>query len=59
MPKSLADTINNSYDKAMLHPSATLTPDGRFEIDKIGFHNVGYWRGIEDSVELAGVWPMP
>jgi MPBQ/MSBQ methyltransferase len=55
MQKSLTDMINDSYDVAMFYSSATTRLYGTLEIDKIGFHNLGYWCGIQDSVELAQI----
>lgn len=48
MGKSTIDGINGAYDSAMFGGDT-------WGIDKIGFFNFGYWRGVEDSVELAQI----
>jgi MPBQ/MSBQ methyltransferase len=48
---TLAETINALYDDSM--PGRERSLFDRFET--IGFINVGYWKGVEDSIELAQI----
>jgi len=47
MDKTAAEAVNDFYDDVMFGFN-TLQ-------DKLGFFNVGYWNGIEDSVEFAQI----
>jgi MPBQ/MSBQ methyltransferase len=47
MNKTTADAINAWYDEFMFG-------DHKLDIDKIGFFNLGYWKGV-DSLELAQI----
>lgn len=48
MGKHIVELVNNFYDDFMLGGHA-------LDFDKIGFFNVGYWKGVEDSVEIAQI----
>lgn len=45
MMKSNVDIVNEFYERFMI--------GGRIDFDKIGFLNLGYWKGVDDSIELA------
>jgi MPBQ/MSBQ methyltransferase len=59
LPFQLA--LLDNLESKMNNPTATLNRfyeeiargDTRLVFDKIGFLNIGYWKGVEDSVELA------
>jgi ubiquinone/menaquinone biosynthesis C-methylase UbiE len=44
--RSITDTVNEYYQNFM-------SGIERLSFDKIGFFNLGYWKGVDDSVELA------
>lgn len=46
MNKSTAEVVNDLYDNRWF--SGLPLP-----FDKIGFHNIGYWKGISGSIEIA------
>lgn len=48
MDTSNKNTINGYYDPWMADGRAT-------DIDKIGFFNFGYWKGITDNLEMAQI----
>ena len=46
MTGKLADVIDAYYAEWMFNQE-------QFAVDKIGFYNIGYWKGVADSLELA------
>jgi MPBQ/MSBQ methyltransferase len=46
MSKSTAEVVNDLYDNRWFSGS-------RLDFDKIGFHNIGHWKGISGSIEIA------
>lgn len=48
MENNILDTVNDYYERFMFGEQAV-------PIDKIGFFNVGYWNGVEDSLEVAQI----
>jgi SAM-dependent methyltransferase len=51
METTLAERMNSFYENSMFGADRSL-----FErVDKIGFFNLGYWKGVEDSIELAQI----
>lgn len=48
MEKNILDTVNDYYARLMF--GEQVVP-----IHKIGFFNVGYWKGVEDSLEVAQI----
>jgi MPBQ/MSBQ methyltransferase len=50
MERSLSKNINAFYDGL-----ADSKSDMLVHFDKIGFLNIGYWKGVEDSAEIAQI----
>jgi MPBQ/MSBQ methyltransferase len=46
MNKSTAEVVNDLYDGRWFGGL-------RLPFDKIGFHNIGYWKGVAGSIEIA------
>lgn len=58
MSKDTVHMVRDFYDLLMFGGEHRLTETGqkqRMLHDKIGFFNLGYWKGVEDSIELAQV----
>ena len=55
MDKALHDNIKVAYDAAFF--SKEINKERKLYNDKIGFYNLGYWKGIEQdsSIELAQI----
>jgi MPBQ/MSBQ methyltransferase len=47
MTNSNVEIVNEFYERFML--------GGKLDFDKIGFLNLGYWKGVEGSIELAQI----
>lgn len=50
MERTTADAVNAYYEEFMF---GNIRP--KMPLDKIGFCNFGYWKGVEDSIELAQI----
>lgn len=48
MESNILGTVNDYYQRLMFGEQAV-------PIHKIGFFNVGYWKGVEDSLEIAQI----
>jgi len=58
MGRDTIDSVRDFYDLLMGGGEHRLTRAGakqKLLHDKIGFFNLGYWKGVEDSVELAQI----
>lgn len=49
MANSTVESVNEFYDQQLMRN------ESKSNFDKIGFFNLGYWKGIENSVEMAQV----
>src|SRR5258708_7877304 len=47
METSALETVNEFYDQGLMLAEQ--------DFDKIGFFNLGYWKDVEDSVEIAQI----
>jgi len=50
MERATLESVNTYYEEYMFGSLREAFP-----IDKIGFFNLGYWKGVEDSIEMAQI----